>query len=215
MQRILGLLLAIAWVTAQNTAHAELIRSAAGSTAASIQATVDLFRTDLGTLNPNVAGSFGSGRREINWDGVPDALSAPNNLPANFFNVNSPRGAVFDGPGTGFRVSGNPAIGAPLEFSEINATYPSLFTTFSAPRLFTALGSNIVDVRFFVPGSNTPAVTTGFGAVFTDVDLANVTSIEFFGLNNNSLGVFFVPNFPETKPCPSSELISMLRLFLV
>src|SRR5437868_8958461 len=40
-------------------------------------------------------------RSEINWDGVPDALAAPNNLPANFFNVNSPRGVVLATPGTG------------------------------------------------------------------------------------------------------------------
>ena len=32
-------------------------------------------------INLNVTGSFGTGRREINWDGVPDALSAPNGLP--------------------------------------------------------------------------------------------------------------------------------------
>ena len=32
-------------------------------------------------------------------------LSAPNNLPANFFNVNSPRGVIFATPGTAFQVS--------------------------------------------------------------------------------------------------------------
>src|SRR2546430_15757268 len=56
---------------------AEIIFSASGTSPAGIQATVDAYRTDLGTLNANVAGSFGSGRREINWDGVPDALAAP------------------------------------------------------------------------------------------------------------------------------------------
>jgi hypothetical protein len=44
---------------------------ASGPNAAAITPSVDAFRTDLGTLNPNVAGSFGTGRREINWDGVP------------------------------------------------------------------------------------------------------------------------------------------------
>ena len=73
--------------------------------AAAIQATVDSYRAALGTLNANVAGSFGSGRREINWDGVPDASAAPNNLAANFFNSNSPRGVVFGTPGTGFQVA--------------------------------------------------------------------------------------------------------------
>src|SRR5213596_844652 len=81
-------------------AAAPITFSASGSSPAGIQATVDAYRADLGTLNPNVAGSFGSGRREINWDGVPDASSAPNNLPNDFFNVNSPRGAVFSTPGT-------------------------------------------------------------------------------------------------------------------
>jgi len=168
--------------------------SVGGANAAAIQGTVDAFRANLGTLNPNVAGSFANGRREINWDGVPNALAAPNNLPANFFNVNSPRGVVFSTPGTGFQVSANDGI-APVRFSDINPTYSTQFTTFSAQRLFTALDSNIVDVNFFVPGSTTPALTRGFGSVFTDVDSDGSTSISYFGVNNSLLGTFPVPNF--------------------
>lgn len=183
-----------------------IIFSASGPNTAAIQGTVDAFRATLGNLNPNVAGSFGSGRREINWDGVPDALSAPNNLPPNFFNVNSPRGVVFSTPGTGFQVSANAGSG-PVEFGNINATYPSLFTTFSAQRLFTALGSNIMDVNFFIPGSATPATVNGFGAVFTDVDLADMTKIDFFGQGNAFLGTFSAP------PVTGNETLSFLGVF--
>jgi hypothetical protein len=168
---------------------------ASGANAAAIQAAVDAFRTDLGTLNPNVAGSFGTGRREINWDGVPDAFSAPNLLPNNFFNANSPRGAEFSTPGTGVAVSANAAAG-PVRFGNIDPNYPSLFQVFSPQKLFTAIGSNIVDVSFFIPGSSTPALTQGFGAVFTHAALPDTTSLMFFGANNESLGTFFVPSFP-------------------
>ena len=137
-------------------------------------------------------GSFGGLRREINWDGVPDAFSAPNNMPSDFFNVNSPRGAVFSTPGTGFQVSANAGI-APIQFDNIDPAYSQTFEPFSPQRLFTSLGSNIVDVDFFVPGTNTPASTNGFGAIFSDVDLANTTSIELFDTSSNSLGTFFVP----------------------
>ena len=139
---IRGVALVVAWVLSQGAAHAVPITfSAAGLTAADIQATVDAFRQDLGTLNPNVAGSFGSGRREINWDGVPDAFSAPNNLPGNFFNVNSPRGVVLSTPGTGFQVqvSANVASGTPIEFGNINPGYPVLFTTFANLRISEVL----------------------------------------------------------------------------
>src|SRR5207302_6558111 len=83
---------------------------ATGANAAAIQSTVDSFRTSLGTLNANTAGSVGSGRREINWDGVPDNKAAPNALPADFFNTTSPRGAVFATAGSGFEVSGNSGV---------------------------------------------------------------------------------------------------------
>jgi len=175
--------------------HAALVTfSDSGTSVGDIQSTVDSFRTALGTLNANVAGSLGTGRREINWDGVPDGSSAPNNLAANFFNVNSPRGVVFSTPGTGFQVSSSVASLTPVEFGNLNATYTELFATFSPQRLFTALGSNIVDINFFIPGSTTPAFTPGFGAVFSDVDLANTTSIQFFDLANVSLGTIFAPN---------------------
>ena len=175
-------------------AQALEITSASGANAAAIQAAVDTFRTDLGTLNPNVAGSFGSGRREINWDGVPANFSDPNLLPNNFFNVNSPRGAEFSTPGTGVAVSANAGGATPVLFGGINPTYPDLFQVFSPQKLFTAIGSNIVDVSFFIPGSSTPATTSAFGAVFTDVDLPNTTSLTFFGPSNQLLGEFFVPS---------------------
>src|SRR5437773_5506495 len=166
--------------------------SASGANAAGIQATVDAYRTALGALNANVAGSFPSGRREINWDGGPDALSAPNNLPANFFNVNSPRGVVFATPGTGFHVSAHAGI-APVQFDNIDPSYSQTFEPFSPQRLFTSLASNVMDVNFFLPGTNTPAVTNGFGAIFSDVDSVNTTSIQLFDTSFNSLGTFFVP----------------------
>ena len=167
--------------------------SAQGMDAAAILPTVTAFRTALGALNANVAVSFNGGRREINWDGVPDNRAAPSNLPANFFNVNSPRGAVFGTPGTGFQVSAKTGI-APVRFDNINPTYSELFQTFSPQRLFTALGSSITDVNFFVPGSAALASVSAFGAVFTDVDLANITSLQFFDLDNQSLGAYFVPS---------------------
>src|SRR5207245_2200820 len=82
-----------------------VVRSATGAAPASIQAAVDQFRTDLGGANNGVGGTFATGRREINWDGVPDAQSAPNNLPANVFNSTSPRGVAFSTPRTTFHVS--------------------------------------------------------------------------------------------------------------
>jgi hypothetical protein len=171
-----------------------VVRSAGGdSTPASITGARDQFRVDLGGGTVAGAnGAFGDARREINWDGVPNNLSAPNNLPPNFFNSNSPRGAEFSTPGTGVQVSANSGVAA-VEFDNINSAYSSTFGVFSPQRLFTAVGSNIVDVSFFLPGTSTPALVSGFGAVFTDVDLTSSTKIEFFDAANASLGIYAVP----------------------
>ncbi|HUP78480.1 MAG TPA: PEP-CTERM sorting domain-containing protein, partial [Pirellula sp.] len=156
----------------------------------------DTFRNDLGggtTAGAN--GSFGGLRREINWDGVAATVSAPNALPANFFNSTSPRGVVFSTPGTGFQVSGattDVGAGQPAlaNFGNINANYMNTFGTFSAQRLFTAIGSNVTDINFFVAGTNTPAFVSGFGAVFTDVDSGTSSRLQVFDTNNVSLGIF-------------------------
>ena len=132
----------------------------------------------------------------------PDAFSAPNLLPADFFNVNSPRGAVFATSGSGFQVSANVGV-APIEFDNINPTYSSLFTIFSPQRLFTALGSKRLTVQFFEPGSTTPATTSGFGAVFTDVDRPG-TKIAYFDAIGDKLATFDVP------VSPGSETLSFL-----
>ena len=166
---------------------APVVRSAAGANAAAIQATVDQFRTDLGALNPNTTQTFPAGRREINWDGVPDAFSAPNFFPSNFFNSNSPRGVIFGSPAsnagndtTNFIVSANTASGTPVRFGNIDASYSSIFQTFSAERLFTVRSSNanstVLSIQFFIPGTGIPAGVSGFGAVFCDVD-SNINAI--------------------------------------
>jgi hypothetical protein len=184
------------------SAQAQLtVRSGTGANTAAIQSTVDQFRADLGGANNGINAFAGTGgRREINWDAVPNGFASPNNLPGGFFNQNSQRGARFDtvGAGTGFEVSdaatgGN---GAGVRFDNINATYSGQFTTFSPQKLFTSLGNNVYDVRFFVPKTgpalpgDVPALVSGFGAVFCDVDVAGTTAIQFFDANDVSLGAF-------------------------
>jgi hypothetical protein len=166
-----------------------LTLEANGANPAAITATVDAFRADVGGGSVAGAnGSFGGVRREINWDGVPDARADPNPLPANFFNVNSPRGAVFSTPGTGFLVSATAGASAPPLFG-----FQSDFQTFSAPRLFTAINSNTTDVSFFVPGTSIAATTSAFGAVFVDAEIAGLSKVEFFDQNNAMIYSHDVP----------------------
>ena len=194
MNRLVRLRLVFALATAALSAQglvsaAPVVFEASGATPADIQATVDAYRAALGPLNPNVAGSFASGRREINWDGVPDAFAAPHNLPPGFFNANSPRGAVFFTPGTGFQVSADDSnpTSTPVRFGNLHPVFPDLFSTFSPQRLFIALDSNITETFFFVPGSPVGATVTGFGAVFTDVNSSGSTTIDYLDVKGNVL----------------------------
>jgi hypothetical protein len=160
------------------------------ATTASIQPTLDAFRAALGgPNNGNNPGPLAGGRREIDWDGggaVTAALSGP--ILAAFQNT---RGATFTTPGTGFLQT---PVGAP-ELAALNPTYATAFAAFSPQRIFVPVASNVTDVLFSLPGSGgaTPATVTGFGAIFTDVDLAGLTRMEFFAPNGNLLETFVAP----------------------
>jgi hypothetical protein len=180
------------FIACEKDENKPIVLNAAGD----IQATLDEYRAMLGNNNGSTVGSQTTGRRELNWDAVPDSLSAPNFLPTDFFNTTTrARGAEFTTPGTGVQVSAdhdNPS-GALPSFGNINPTYEQIFPPFSAERVFSPIGSNIVDLRFYVPGSSTPAVVKGFGAIYIDVDRVENTAFEYFDINDNSLGVYATP----------------------
>src|SRR5216110_975702 len=136
--------------------------------------TLNKFRAALGgSLNAPNSPPTDSGRREINWDGVPAAVTNVDNFPATFFNVNSKRGVVMSTPGTGLRVDST-------AFASVNAGLGDQFKAFSPKKLFMAVGSNEVDVDFQLAGTTTNGLTKGFGVVFSDVDRGGSTRIEYF-----------------------------------
>jgi hypothetical protein len=173
------------------------------TTAASIQPTIDLFTADIGGANNgNAAGPLAGGRREINWDGGGSGVSAAAGTPFNGFQ--NTRGASFTTPGTGF-------LQTPLgdaAFTALNPTYTTTFGVFSPQRIFTPLGSNVTDARFFLPGSGgaIPATVSAFGAVFSDVDVANLTTIQFFDEDDNPIQTFPVPPQSPGSTAPNGGL---------
>jgi hypothetical protein len=150
---------------------------------------IDAFRQLLGPLNSGSAST--TGRREINWDAVPDnQLGKP--LPNDFFNPTGPgalaarqRGLIYTSVAGSFVVS-------KTNFEEINVLASSSFKPFSGTNTFANTSSSLWEVGFQVPGQNTSASVRGFGAVFSDVDIVNESYLEFFN-DDKSLGRFFIP----------------------
>lgn len=166
--------------------------------AGDITSAVEQYRALLGENNGGDPGTKGpTGFREINWDTLPDEFSAPNFYTPDFFNqpeAPRARGIVLNTPGEGLMVSANAdnPYGVLPRFGNINPQYADIFKTFSEEKLFSPIGSNLVVITFFVPGTNTPAAVRGFGAVYTDVD-TNHTAFEYFDKDGNSLGAFETP----------------------
>src|SRR6185436_9170605 len=137
---------------------------ASGPQATVVSATGDIatkvadFRTLLGDpSNGGTAGQQPAGRREVNWDGAgARPFNNQDDFPANFFNSNVTAGLVY--VGNAFRNDST-------NFAGINPTYANEFTPFSPKVMFSAIGTNVIDVRFEVAGAATPAAVTGFGVV--------------------------------------------------
>ena len=120
----------------------------------------------------------------------PTRNADPNPFPAGTF---LGRGLLFDTPGTGFKVgakAGNPTA-TPVRFDNPE------FQVFSAQRLFAPTGSNLYDSHFFVPGTATPATTSAFGVVFTDVDVTGSAKIEYFDPAGALLDTVVAPASPN------------------
>lgn len=168
---------------------------ASGPSDASIKGMVDAFRLALGnTNNGNAVGPLSSGHREINWDGQASTATSVVATPFDGFLVN--RGARFTTPGTGFVQA--PVAGIGTTFA--NNTYATTFQAFSPVRLFSPIASRITTTLFFIPGGGElPATTKAFGAVFSDVDQANRTTMTFFGVNGETLATRTVPASPGSS----------------
>ena len=142
------------------------------------------FRTLLGDpANGATAGEQPAGRREVNWDGAgARPFNNRDDFPRDFFKA---AGLIYDG--AAFRNDS-------LSFAEINPTYAGQFKAFSPKVMFSAIGTNVIDAEFRVAGSETPAAVTGFGVVFSDVDLANTSALELFDRDGRSLGRILAPS---------------------
>jgi len=142
--------------------------------------------------------AIGGGSR-INWDGVKlDGTDVnPNTrvidsgktveIPIDRFrNV----GAIYADP---YAVSGD-------GFASVNSGTAGQFTAFTPNNTFAMFDPNdgqfvdrFIEQTFVVPNTNTAALSRGFGAIFTDVELAGTSSIEYLGSQGVSLGKFDVP----------------------
>lgn len=150
---------------------------------------LEQFRNLLGAQLNTTPGAT-EGRREINWDGVPDDL-LNKKLPVDFFNPTGPEATVANQRGLKYSATGNFQV-SKTNFAEVNAGASNEFSSFSGTKSFANISSSLWDVEFQVPAKTEVAFVKGFGIVFSDVDLPNSTSLEFFN-ENKSLGKFFVP----------------------
>ncbi len=152
-----------------------------------IEADVALFRALLGGPdNGAMLGQQPGGRREINWDGVPALLTNVPTFPNDFFNIQSPRGLIYEPTGPGLEVSDQ-------SFIDLGPQYAGEFIPFSGHKLFSPVGTNDVMVRFVVAGSDTKAAVRGIGVVFCDVDKPGKTAIGLLGANGVDLGHYSAP----------------------
>lgn len=164
-----------------------------GADVHSLQGIVDEFTAALGGENNGGGAAMQEGFRQIVWD----ADRVPFDMPADFFEVDIPLGAVFVTDGDEFRVSNTPETAHPADDrfdSIVGHDIASRFMAFSPDRLFAPLKSNTMSTVFTVPGKpGVEATTSGFGAVFTDVDAEHETKMKFMDKHGCHIAEVYVP----------------------
>src|SRR5688572_25452141 len=108
---------------------ASTILRASGDSLA-IVPTVNLFRTVLGDVLNNTPGQT-SGRREVNWDGVPSNLTNNSLFPLDFFNLTDPAGSNGRKRGLVYLNTGSPLRLDSSNFSEFSNTHLDEFIPFT------------------------------------------------------------------------------------
>ncbi len=144
-----------------------------------------------------------NGFRVINWDGVAldgtdfgGVATVINNGKVVGISLNrfQERGVFFEEI---YAVSGAASPTDQSTFSTVNPNVANLFPAFSPVETFAMFNDNTIGLSFVLAAAHTttpaPAATRGFGAIFRNVRLANMTSIEYFN-GVRSLGKFFVAN---------------------
>jgi len=139
-----------------NTPLAAVVTQADAANGFGLQAAVGAFR-----------GALGAARQEITWEEVGEDLADPHSLPADYYNTVQPRGLVFTGPAD-VRVSSDGSGSTAAEFGDIDAGNPAKYQPFSFSRLMSPVDDEVAEIAFRLPGTSTPAPTSGFGAVFVN-----------------------------------------------
>lgn len=196
-KKLLLAMAGVAFATALTAPKAQagtLVFSGANTTDATTA--LNDFRAAIGGAN-NVGAPRANGFRTIGWDGVRlDGTDAnPNTvvidqgntvaIPENRFQN---QGALFADP---YAVSGD-------GFASVNPATAGQFPAFSPNNTFVmfdedpnSFEDNLIEQSFTFAGTTNAAGTRGFGAIFTDVEIAGTSSIEYFN-GSRSLGRFFV-----------------------
>lgn len=190
---------ALALVTLPSLAHASYAPPVVVSSGCEVKYALEQFITLLGPTRYSSAANWTGyetpgwtppkGYRQITWDGVDRKFTNYNYIPNDYFNTTAKQGLIYSSKGKGFRVSSD-------NYSYLNPNYQQLYKPYSGYNLFSPMYSNVLDISFETPGyAGDRAKVHGFGAVFSDVDRANITHMEFFDEYNTSLGQWYA------EPC--------------
>jgi hypothetical protein len=185
----------------------------AGNATTAAQAVAN-FQTAIGGVQNKAPAPQTGGFRVINWDGVKtdgtDSVAGPNStvvIPPIGGGATKTVGIPLDRfQGQGVFFGAVYAVSSD-GFVDLNPSATGLFPAFSTPNTFAMFNDNGIDFKFVTPsGTNTalvPALSSGFGAIFLNVQNAGTTTIQYFH-GQNLLDTLTVP----TNPTPGAAVFA-------